>query len=524
MSVEAILLALPPSSAPPSSGAPPGPAPPGGPPFHSALAEHWARTANAEGQQQQNAPQNGTADGPGSSPAHAEPRRAHGRAGDASNATSEAGTAAVASPPAAAPTPTSSSAPAAAEEGSTEAASTALLASAAALSPARSASSGGSGVSLAGEAGEGTTDAAGLTEATTEATTEPTTEAGGTAAGVTDAASGETPAIAEAPSAATTTDASTLAQELASSSASSAQGSGANPPPVAKPQTSADAPEVSNEPVPAAGTSTVVAAQTDTAPAPAAPPANVTSTAPPARARAQAPTTAASDVHVQTVGFHAAGEGSQEGETGSHEPPAAQTGLATSTTQSEALLEGAASSTSVLTAALGEPLSATAPAVSSSAFLAATAPSAGGAGVDLQQMIESIHATVELAARQGASQARIALQPRDLGEIRIHLSQTSDGLLARVTADSAAAAQTLAGGRSELQQSLSSLGVSLLRLDIGSSGQPQTGEREGGFAGRSERSSSGGAPEGGEDGGPEQIPATAAAGGLESGGLVDVLA
>ena len=52
MNVEAP-LASPPSSPAPTSGAPPGaPSPPGAPPFHSALAEHLARTANAEGQQQ----------------------------------------------------------------------------------------------------------------------------------------------------------------------------------------------------------------------------------------------------------------------------------------------------------------------------------------------------------------------------------------------------------------------------------------------------------------------------------------
>jgi len=99
----------------------------------------------------------------------------------------------------------------------------------------------------------------------------------------------------------------------------------------------------------------------------------------------------------------------------------------------------------------------------------------------MQEMIESIHATIGLAVRQGISQARIALQPAELGEIRVHLSQTSDGLIARVTADTPAAAQALAGGRSELHHSLSTLGTSLLRLEIGSSGHP--GERQGRGAG-----------------------------------------
>jgi flagellar hook-length control protein FliK len=152
----------------------------------------------------------------------------------------------------------------------------------------------------------------------------------------------------------------------------------------------------------------------------------------------------------------------------------------------------------------------------------------GASGVDLQQMIESVRATIELASRQGVTQARIALQPEELGDIRIHLSQTADGLLARVTADTPAAAAALADGRAELHQSLSSLGVSLLRLDIGSSAQQQAGNGEARFAGGSE--TSGGARQSTaaeEDetsqtvGEPEDVGAQA---GSQSGGLVDVLA
>jgi flagellar hook-length control protein FliK len=97
----------------------------------------------------------------------------------------------------------------------------------------------------------------------------------------------------------------------------------------------------------------------------------------------------------------------------------------------------------------------------------------------MQRMIESLQATIETAARQGLTRARIALHPAELGEVRVHLSQTSAGLLARLTAQTPAAAQALAAGRTELHQSLSSLGTHLLRLDIGSSGQPQDGGREG---------------------------------------------
>ncbi|MHB8243527.1 MAG: flagellar hook-length control protein FliK [Solirubrobacteraceae bacterium] len=96
----------------------------------------------------------------------------------------------------------------------------------------------------------------------------------------------------------------------------------------------------------------------------------------------------------------------------------------------------------------------------------------------MQDMIDAIRATVELAVRQGSTQARIALQPAELGEIHIHLSQTAEGLLVRVTADTPAAAQALAQGRSELHQSLSSLGVAHVRLDLDTLGQSQTGERQ----------------------------------------------
>jgi flagellar hook-length control protein FliK len=168
-----------------------------------------------------------------------------------------------------------------------------------------------------------------------------------------------------------------------------------------------------------------------------------------------------------------------------------------------------------------------APTQAASPGLGASLP--GGPVVDMQQLIESASATIELAARQGATQAKIALQPAELGEIRIHLSQNADGLIARVTADTPAAAQALAEGRAELHQSLSSLGVSLLRLDIGS-GQSQAQDREGRFAGDASGSSGSAATSGPEeDDAAEALGQSAGASavstaGSDSGGLVDVLA
>jgi flagellar hook-length control protein FliK len=92
----------------------------------------------------------------------------------------------------------------------------------------------------------------------------------------------------------------------------------------------------------------------------------------------------------------------------------------------------------------------------------------------MQEMIDSIRATIEIATRHGVAQAQIQLQPEELGHISIRISQTNEGLRARVSADTPAGVQALNQDRSELRQSLSSLGLSLLQLDIGSSGQSQT--------------------------------------------------
>jgi flagellar hook-length control protein FliK len=139
-------------------------------------------------------------------------------------------------------------------------------------------------------------------------------------------------------------------------------------------------------------------------------------------------------------------------------------------------------------------------------------------------MIESIHATIELAARRGATQARIALQPEELGEIRIHLSQSADGIVARLTAATPAAAQALAAGRGELHQSLSTLGATLLQLDIGTF-EGREGRRQE-IAGEGSPNRTAGAPTEEEEsiappGGAERA---AASQGAAAGALVDVLA
>lgn len=206
--------------------------------------------------------------------------------------------------------------------------------------------------------------------------------------------------------------------------------------------------------------------------------------------------------------------------------PQAQTSAPGSAAHAAAASASAGTSTSAGTSAasLADPL---APGAGAGGSASSAAGPAAASGVDQQQIIESVRATIELAARQGVTQARIALQPQELGELRIHLSQTSAGLLARVTADTPAAAQALAGARSELHQSLSSLGVSLLRLEIGSFAS-EGHEHQGRFDTTPEASSTGG-PSAGDEGveDAESAAEADAATRLPSvagGELVDVLA
>ena len=159
---------------------------------------------------------------------------------------------------------------------------------------------------------------------------------------------------------------------------------------------------------------------------------------------------------------------------------------------------------------------------------AATSAEPHAAGVALHQAIETVHMTVELVARSGYSQARIQLAPAELGEIRINLHQTADGLVARVTAADGAAAQTLQQGGSELRRSLESAGVTLLRLDIGSSTQSGTSAGQSGFAGGTPNgapTNRGGSTD--DDSAASQATSEAAATtsvGLPNGTTIDVLA
>ena len=203
---------------------------------------------------------------------------------------------------------------------------------------------------------------------------------------------------------------------------------------------------------------------------------------------------------------------------------ASATTAAAATTQPGALAQ--AGGASIGSEASSLPAATAATQAQTAAATAAAPPSSSGVG--MQEMINSIRATIEIAARQGATQARIALEPEELGQISIHLSQTSEGLLARVSAETPAAAQALADGRSELRQSLSSLGLSLLRLDISSYGQSEARERQDRFTAGGNSSGASTTSTSTEDGDNAEpvgaLEGAAAPATIAGGALVDVLA
>jgi flagellar hook-length control protein FliK len=146
--------------------------------------------------------------------------------------------------------------------------------------------------------------------------------------------------------------------------------------------------------------------------------------------------------------------------------------LAATPSAASAAPEGGSGTTATGAPAPGS-AAASSPAPPSPSPFSAPGAGVGPAGHALQQQIDELRATIDLALRRGSAQARLTLSPPALGSLRVNLSQTPGGLVARVSADSAAGAQALISGQADLRASLGSLGIALLHLDIGGRGHQQ---------------------------------------------------
>ncbi|MGO9751577.1 MAG: flagellar hook-length control protein FliK [Solirubrobacteraceae bacterium] len=141
--------------------------------------------------------------------------------------------------------------------------------------------------------------------------------------------------------------------------------------------------------------------------------------------------------------------------------------------------------------------------------------------VDLQNAVDAVRATFTIAARQGQTQARILLSPPSLGAIRISLSQTSDGLVARVVADHPEALRLLAQNGGELRSSLQASGLQLLRLDISAGGQTGTQSNASRQTAAEAGAGAGSADEASDD---NPAPSGTASVSPSAGSLIDVMA
>lgn len=521
--------APPPSASPPTSGA----APPGGPPgealLHSAFAETLARTALAEG------PNQSHGDGERLR-AHESPRQGTHEHRDA---TVDSRAAAALSSPTAGALAQAPQQPAA-EKGATPAATASTAATTKDAPAAAPPTAGASSERQAGAPGQpdrgGQTSAAASPEVldthvpATDSLAGPQPSAlTSSLATATTSASAETPPTLSQASVAPATSAGEPAEQAIASPASVAAQVGGGGSPTAlgadTPKAGSPAPLLTPSPKPS-----VEAPSTPESSPPQSAPAQSQSVAGATSAPAPKSVTATGSVDATIVregavaaNSHLTTAPSTAGSESQQTPTQQREGAAHALTQ--ASLAGPASGGGAVSSTVAAP-----PQQGEAALIGApdplsTAPTASlSGGVALQDMIESIHATVELAARQGMAQARIALEPEELGSLRIHLSQTAGGLLARVSADTPAAAQALAGGRAELHQSLSSLGVSLLRLDINSFSQSDTRDTSGRSTSGESRSSSTAATDPGAESDlavEHEHPSPTQ---LGSGALVDVLA
>jgi flagellar hook-length control protein FliK len=101
------------------------------------------------------------------------------------------------------------------------------------------------------------------------------------------------------------------------------------------------------------------------------------------------------------------------------------------------------------------------------------------AGMRLHQAVETVQAVIRMAQTNGVTRVRVALHPEQLGGLEIHLRSTPDGIVAKVVADAAQAANVLRHAGEELRRSLEGQGLNLVRFDVATAGGQ--GERRSDF-------------------------------------------
>jgi flagellar hook-length control protein FliK len=145
--------------------------------------------------------------------------------------------------------------------------------------------------------------------------------------------------------------------------------------------------------------------------------------------------------------------------------------------------------------------------------------------VSLYRAPQVAAAVIHLAQSHGVTHARINLKPAELGGIEVRLHSSPQGISAHLIADSPEAAKALSQAGDDLRRQLEARDVTLLSLDVSTSGEDR---REATFGADLGRDGSSGTPNGGPRRGagdeqPAETP-TVTTLVLPDGVLVDVLA
>jgi hypothetical protein len=184
------------------------------------------------------------------------------------------------------------------------------------------------------------------------------------------------------------------------------------------------------------------------------------------------------------------------------------------------------------TAAASEPAPTPAPAVQapttdSAAPAPISTPVSGLAAperaVPLHRAPAAVSTLLHVAVERGITHARMALRPAELGGIEIRLQATAGGIAAQVVADSPEAARLLAQAGDDLRRALEARDVTLISLEVSTSGDQHERRSARGEWNDSDPTSPGRAA-GDADGDAEPVPTTQTVIELPGGLLVDVLA
>jgi flagellar hook-length control protein FliK len=111
----------------------------------------------------------------------------------------------------------------------------------------------------------------------------------------------------------------------------------------------------------------------------------------------------------------------------------------------------------------------TAPVTAQAAPAQITTPSVERA-VPLSRAVATTGVLIHLAAERGVTHARLNLKPVELGGIEVRLQTSPQGVRAQLVADSPEAARMLSSASEDLRRSLEDRDVTLLSLDVSTSG------------------------------------------------------